>query len=135
MKRLSRILLSAFLAFAPSFAIAQVLGDVNGAPSGFRGRVQAQGNIPVVSSCGTTPSIAAGSTDWVGEVTTGTGTPAACTITFATPFNAAPFCRLVWKSGPLAAMSWTVSATAITVTQTATNSTVIGYNCIGKSGG
>lgn len=88
---------------------------------------------PALTSCGTSPSITG--TDGEGTVTMGTATPAGCVITFTTAFASAPNCSVTWETGPLAAMSWTVSTTALTLTQTATSSTVASYVCRANVGG
>ena len=85
---------------------------------------------PVITSCGTTPSAVTGS-DLAGSVTAGTGTPTACTITFSAAFSAVPRCA-VFSNPQLAAFSWTISATAVVVTQTATSSNVISWICFGQ---
>lgn len=66
---------------------------------------------PVLTSCGTSPTLASGSTDYAGTFTIGaTGT--GCTLTFGTAFSVAPACV-------------TSGAAAITNTQTSTVLTVI----------
>lgn len=94
------------------------------------GHIVNTGQPPVLSACGTNPTIVG--SDLAGTVTTGTATPAGCVITFNKAFSVAPNCVLGWASGPLVAMSWTTSTTAITAVQTATSSTVIQYVCFGK---
>lgn len=84
---------------------------------------------PVVSACGTTPAIAG--SDFAGLVTVGTGTPTACTITFSAAYSAIPVC-VVNSATQLAAFSYTVSTTAIVVTQTATSSNLLRYICVGQ---
>jgi hypothetical protein len=85
---------------------------------------------PVASACGSTGLTNTG-TDLVGQITVGGSAATACTLTFGTAFLAAPTCLLVWNTGPLAAMSWTTSTTAITIAQTSTASDVISYLCTG----
>jgi hypothetical protein len=84
---------------------------------------------PVVTSCGTSPTITG--SDFAGLVTVGTGTPTTCTITFSATFSGIPVC-VVNSATQLAAFSYTVSATAIAVTQTATSSNLIRYICVGQ---
>jgi hypothetical protein len=91
------------------------------------------GTAPALTSCGTSPAISGN--DVAGEVTMGTGSPAACTITFATAYNAAPYCVVTWQGNPLAAQNYSVSASAITIGQTATSSNKLNYHCIARSGG
>lgn len=88
---------------------------------------------PALTSCGTTPSITG--TDVAGTVTMGTGTPTGCVITFGTPYATAPHCVVSWIATPLASQSYATSATAITLTQTATSSNVVKYICVAQPGG
>ncbi|TXH42756.1 MAG: hypothetical protein E6Q97_35225 [Desulfurellales bacterium] len=88
---------------------------------------------PVVTACGTLPSIVG--TDTAGEVTMGTGSPTGCTITFNLAYTSAPFCTVTWQGNPLATQNYTVSTSAITLTQTATSSNKVNYTCIARSGG
>lgn len=94
---------------------------------------QANGAPPSLTSCGTLPTIAG--SDYAGEVTMGTGTPTGCVITFAAAYAGVPYCTVTWQATPLASQSYTVSATAITLTQTATSSNKVNYNCTARSGG
>lgn len=85
---------------------------------------------PTISSCGTSPSTARG-TDTAGEVTTGT-TTTGCTITFANSgYTAAPYC-VVGSQTQLAAFTYALSTTAITITQTSTSSNKINWVCHGN---
>ena len=88
---------------------------------------------PALTSCGTTPAITG--TDLAGIVTMGTGTPTGCVITFNTPYVTAPVCVVAWIATPLASQSYVTSATAITLTQTATSSNKVQYVCMAQSGG
>jgi len=84
---------------------------------------------PALTSCGTSPAITG--TDMAGTVTMGTGTPTGCVITFNTAKSAAPHCVVTWIATPLASQSYATSASAITLTQTATSSNVVKYICVG----
>lgn len=88
---------------------------------------------PALTSCGTTPSIAG--TDAAGTVTMGTGNPAGCVITFNVPYLAPPTCNVTWRANPLAAQSYTMSTTAITLVQTATSSNIVDYDCKARADG
>ena len=88
---------------------------------------------PVLTSCGTSPSVVG--SDTAGTVTMGTGTPTGCVITFATAYVSVPICVVVWPAQALASQSYVTSATAITLTQTATSSNKVNYVCIGQAGG
>lgn len=86
---------------------------------------------PVLSGCGTAPTITGN--DMAGAVTTGTGTPTGCVITFNGVKSSAPVCvvQRTTIAPVLAANSYTTSTTAITITQTATDSVVYRYICMG----
>lgn len=93
-------------------------------------------STPTLSSCGTSPSIATGSTDVSGRVTTGTGTPTGCVITFAQAFNAVPSCVVVSQTAyATTTPAYTVSTTAITLTQAAGDSRIYNYICASMNGG
>lgn len=96
-------------------------------------KMLAAGTAPTLSSCGTSPAVVGDGK--AGEVTMGTGTPTGCVITFATAYASAPYCVVSWQATPLASQSYSVSATAITLTQTATDSNKVNYVCWGRSGG
>lgn len=120
--RFGAALIAAALALAPvapALAFTQVQVD----------RIVSQGTAPALTSCGTSPAIAGN--DLAGTVTMGTGTPTGCIITFNVPYAAAPVCVVTWIATPLASQSYATSATAITLTQTATSSNVVKYACIG----
>ena len=90
--------------------------------------IAATGTAPTLTSCGTSPTISGG--DLAGTVTMGTGAPTGCVITFATAYSGAPHCVVSWRATPLATQSYAVSATAITLTQTATSSNIVNYVCM-----
>jgi len=52
------------------------------------------GSAPAASVCGTSPAVSTGSSNLAGEVTTGTGAPTACTITFSAAFPTHAFCTV-----------------------------------------
>ncbi len=91
-------------------------------------RIVPQGTAPALTSCGTAPVI--NGTDLAGTVTMGTGTPTGCVITFNVPYAFAPHCVLTWIATPLVSQSYVTSATAITLTQTATSSNSVKYVCL-----
>lgn len=90
------------------------------------------GDVPTVTTCGTTPTPFVGNTDMQGSITLGT-TASGCIITFGTPYSQQPSCIVTWRATPLAVQSYAVSTTAITLTQTSTSNNVIDYVCIAKS--
>lgn len=88
------------------------------------------GTAPAITSCGTSPSTARG-TDTAGEVTEGT-TATGCIITFANSgYTAAPYC-VVTSQTQLAAFTYAISTTAITVTNTSTSGDKINWVCHGN---
>jgi hypothetical protein len=96
------------------------------------GHIAVSGTAPALTSCGTTPAIAGN--DIAGEVTMGTGSPTGCVITFNTAYAAAPICSVDWQTS-IASMAYTISTTAITLTQTGTSSNKVDYVCYARSGG
>jgi hypothetical protein len=89
-------------------------------------------NLPTVSGCGTSASVSG--TDIAGEITVGTALPTGCTLTFANAYNNPPYCAVTVQQ-TIASFSYTISASAITISQTATNSDHINYICFGQYGG
>lgn len=84
------------------------------------------------STCGTTAPSVVG-TDFAGVITVGTSATTSCVLTFGTAFGAAPVCVLTPKSAILAALSYSTSTTALTITQTSTASNTIAYICTSTS--
>ncbi len=82
--------------------------------------VQAQG--PALTSCGTGSSLQQGSSSLAGNVTMGSGSPTACTVTFATAYTNTPACVAIPATASAAAVIPTiaVSKTAFTVSFSAT---------------
>ena len=92
------------------------------------GHIGTDGLAPALTSCGTSPSIVAGSTDTAGEVTEGS-LATGCTITFKTAYARAPFVTISAQSGLV--FSYTISASAITITNVgALSSTKLDYHVI-----
>jgi hypothetical protein len=102
--------------------------------------VQAQG--PALTSCGTGPSIQQGSDRVAGNVTMGSGSPAACTVTFASAFTNTPACVVTPATVSAAAVMPTIVATnagftasfSATATAPATapaTTTGFSYVCVG----
>src|ERR1017187_9023013 len=80
---------------------------------------------PVLTACITGGSPTLVGTDFMGTITAGSSASTSCVVTFGTAFVTAPNCSVSWMSGPLAAMSWAVSTTALTITQTSNASSSI----------
>lgn len=130
-RRLVSYALVAALTLAPIAALAQA-GMEFGPNGKIVGKVFSQGSAPVISACGTSPALAAGSTDVAGKVTVGTSASAACTITFSAAWTVAPFCIVQNATTGAPANVYAVSTTAITLSSVLADSTVLFYHCIGS---
>lgn len=91
------------------------------------------GPAPVLSACITGGSPTLTGTDLSGVIVGGTTASTSCVVTFGTAYQVAPNCVVSWQSGPLAAMSWATSTTALTITQTSNASSKIAYICTSSS--
>ncbi|WP_198008781.1 hypothetical protein [Methylocystis rosea] len=92
--------------------------------------------VPVPSSCGTTPAVDANSTNVSGNFTTGTGSPTACTLTFANAYPTAAACTVTAANAAAVGTTVRVSppaAASFTITLGAgTSSASFNYVCLGK---
>jgi hypothetical protein len=94
------------------------------------GHLSASSTAPTLSSCGTSPSIRG--TDTAGEVTVGSVSANGCTITFANAWTNSPSCIIMSQTGSITnTFSYTVSTTAIVVTETGLTGAKMDYHCIG----
>lgn len=85
---------------------------------------------PTLSSCGTGPTIVG--TDFAFTITGGTAA-GGCTATFARPYTNVPVCQVGQETMSLVnALSYTVSATAVTITQTGLGTNKLDVICIGR---
>lgn len=90
-----------------------------------------QASRPVVSACGTTPSVNR-SNDQAGVITVGSsgGTVTECTVTFASAFQQIPACVVSGEAGSPALSITSKSTTAITVTAASDFQTLnFDYHC------
>jgi len=128
-------LLAGMLAGAAAIAVAQVpVGVLGGSGNIQGGPALLAPNPPTVSACGTSPVVNGGSNSTAGLVTTGTGTPTACTVTFTAPFPNQAFCTFsLGITGPTAPyFSTGPTKTGFTITwTTGTSSVPINYVCFG----
>lgn len=93
------------------------------------GTITSTSTPPAISSCGTSPTVV-GNNNW-GTITTG-ATATACTATFATAYPTFASCVISNQSMSVVnAMTYTVSKTAFTVTQTGLGGAIINYKCDG----
>ncbi|HSV26235.1 MAG TPA: hypothetical protein VLJ17_24825 [Xanthobacteraceae bacterium] len=94
--------------------------------------IRSLGAAPTLTSCGTSPSVSG--SDVSGTITMGTGSPTGCTATFAQAYLNAPNCVVTWQTN-IASMQYTVTASALTLVQTATSSNKVNYFCFAGSNG
>lgn len=81
------------------------------------GFVSINGTAPTLSSCGTSPSVVGN--DSAFTITAGSAGPTGCTATFAVAKSKAPVCTVSAQTGSVVnALSYTVSTTAVTLSQT-----------------
>lgn len=96
----------------------------------FPGHVLTLGRPPVLTSCGTSPTIAG--TDYAGTVTGGSANAAGCVITFAQAYLATPYCLLVAENPATSPLAYSASTTAITISGTNMGAAVAHYICSGS---
>ena len=108
----------------------------NGTYSGVNtfGQVLNSASPPTASSCGTSPSVASGSSGNGGQFTLGTGSPTACTITYATAFPTNAFVTVTPASNYTGTYYISAqSASAFTLTLgSGTSSAVFNYHVVGN---
>lgn len=85
---------------------------------------------PTLSACGTGPAMTGN--DTVFQITGGTAANG-CTATFAKPYIKAPICQVSQETMSLVnAMSYSVSNTAVTITQTGLGTNKLDVHCFGR---
>lgn len=98
-----------------------------------QGHMSASSTAPVLSSCGTTPTISPDSSDFSGTITVGSVAATACTLSFGTPHTVATHCVISEQTGSVVnASSYTESLTGFTYSQTGLASDKLDYICTGK---
>lgn len=94
------------------------------------GHMVTQSTQPVLSSCGTSPSLSTNSNDNSGTVTVGS-TASGCTVTFANAYRVAPTCVISERTMSVVnGLSYTTSTTALTLTETTFGGVLFDYFCI-----
>ena len=93
------------------------------------GHLAASSTVPVVSSCGTSPSITG--SDSAFTVTVGSVAATTCTVTFAYPFTNVPVCTVTGQTGTIA-LTYSKTASAITITNAALTGDIIDVLCVGN---
>jgi hypothetical protein len=87
---------------------------------------------PVLSSCGTSPSISAGATYSSGFFLKGTGSPTACTLTFDTAWQTQPNCLILPNGGAGTIVPFiNASTTAFTPSNLDPTQVYYFYQCMG----
>lgn len=84
--------------------------------------------VPFLTSCGTSPSLSAGSTDSSGTITAGGGVFGTCILNFGTTKSRPPACTLL-SGTAITSPTGTTTTTAFTIGGTSLTSDVIMYNC------
>lgn len=96
---------------------------------GYTGHIATIGTAPALSSCGTSPSILATSTDNAGIVTVGSVSATSCTVTFATAYTTAPAC-IVTDDTSIVALKAATTTTTLIFSGTVITSDVVSYICM-----
>lgn len=98
------------------------------------GRQTTGGDAPVLSSCGTTPSFIGAANDNTMSIQVGSVAATGCTATFAHAWLAAPTCNITERTGSVAnAFSYTISTSAVVITQTGLTGDIIDVQCTGAN--
>lgn len=121
------VLVSGLLAFAATNLAVDGLLSVQ--------RMANLGGTPALSTCGTSPVLATGSTDVAGKITVGTTASNACTLTFSVAYTTAPVCVVQNLTTGAAANVYAVAAGTIIWSSALADSSVLHYHCIGLTGG
>lgn len=97
------------------------------------GHIISSGTVPTIGSCGTTPTMNTGSTDYTGAFTWG-GIANSCVLTFANSYVSAPFC-IGSSTGPYVGVALPGSATSVTFNISGLVGSTVTYHCDGGRGG
>jgi hypothetical protein len=94
------------------------------------GHIVLYGNAtpPLITSCGTAPSGVVG-WDHSGTVTTGTGGPTSCAMTFTRPWSAKPICHCNNETAIVVCQAVSTTTTLTLNSAAAMNSNVLTYTC------
>lgn len=87
-------------------------------------------SVPTISSCGTSPSVDAHSSNMSGTVTVGSVSATSCTVTFMLAFSSFNHCRVTSQT-LLTGFSYSYTLSAIIVSATGLTGDVIDYACDG----
>lgn len=96
------------------------------------GRRITGGDTPALSSCGTSPSFIGAANDNTMTIQVGSVAATGCTATFAHAWPTAPSCNVTERTGSITnVLSYTVTTTAVTVTQTGITGDILDVMCTG----
>lgn len=96
------------------------------------GHIITGGPTPTISGCGTSPSFIGHANDNTFTVQVGSVSATGCTVTFANAWSAAPTCNVSNRSVSITnALAYTVSTTAVTITQVGLTNAVLDGQCTG----
>lgn len=88
------------------------------------------GDAPAITSCGTTPSFIGAANDNDMTIQVGSVSATGCTATFAHAWPTAPTCTVTERTGSITnLLAYTVSATAVVVTQTGITGDILDMRC------
>lgn len=97
------------------------------------GHIAASSTVPVLSSCGTSPSLSADSSDAWGTITVGSVAATGCTLTFGSAHTIGTHCNITNQNMSVVnAMTYTESLTGFVVSQTGLTSSKLDYFCAGQ---
>lgn len=91
----------------------------------------ATGTLPLVSSCGTSPTSTGN--QWGGRVTVGSVAATSCTLTFPVPFVKLPSCMVDEETMSVVnALSYAATTSTLIVSQTGLTGNIFDYDCKGQ---
>lgn len=91
--------------------------------------------VPVLTTCITSGGTIVG-TDYAFILTGGSSNATSCVATFAVAWNSTPICNVTSQTAPgTSTPSYTVSKTAITITQASGNGNIYNATCVAQAGG
>lgn len=112
-----------------TYGSTMTLNSSNLVVAGADSHIRATGTSAALTSCGTSPTIAAAQGSWSGTLVEGSSA-SGCTVTFhAAMTSSSPTCTVTSRAG--LGFTYTTSATALTITNVgALSSTTLDYICI-----
>lgn len=91
--------------------------------------------VPALTSCITTGGTIVGS-DYAFILTGGSSASTSCVATFSVAFNSIPVCSVTSQTAPATTTpAYTVTKTAVTITQSSQSSEIYDVTCVAQNGG